>query len=307
VVGSDGFLHALNVQNGADLMPATSFVPANTRTMGLLIATDAEGVATAYAATTHGCGSQPAAVWAMQLGSEKKPVVAFQTNGATIAGSAGAAVGRDGTVYITTTSGSAPLSNALIALEAGTLKLKSSATVASAGFTSSPLVFSSNEKDVIAAAGRGKLYLFDSGAIASGPIAMAAVAGSEKFETGALASWLDEKNVRWIAVPSARGVVAFRVVETDGKPSLKHGWTSRDIAAPLSPLVVNGVLFTASRGSRLAPSVLYAIDASNGKDLWSSGRTITTAVGSGLSAGQGNVYVPGADSTLYAFGFAIEK
>jgi outer membrane protein assembly factor BamB len=53
--------------------------------------------------------------------------------------------------------------------------------------------------------------------------------------------------------------------------------------------------------------VLYAIDASNGKDVWSSGRTITTAVGSGLSAGQGNVYVPGADSTLYAFGFAIEK
>jgi hypothetical protein len=321
VVGSDGFLHALNVQNGADLMPATSFLPANTRAAGLLIATDAEGVATAYAATTHGCGSQPDAVWAMQLGSEKKPLVAFQTNGATIAGSAGAALGRDGTVYITTTSGSAPLSNALIALEAGTLKLKSSAAVADAGFTSSPLVFSAQAAgttdvvtagrnataDVVAVAGRGKLYLFDSSAIASGPIATAAVAGSEKFETGALATWLDEKNVRWIAVPSARGVVAFRVAETDGKPSLQSGWTSRDIAAPLSPLVVNGVLFTASRGSRLVPSVLYAIDASNGKDLWSSGRTITAAVGSGLSAGQGNVYVPGADSTLYAFGFAIEK
>jgi len=26
-----------------------------------------------------------------------------------------------------------------------------------------------------------------------------------------------------------------------------------------------------------------------------------------LSAGQGNVYLPGADCTLYAFGFAIEK
>jgi outer membrane protein assembly factor BamB len=331
VVGSDGFLHALNVQNGADLMPATSFLPPNTRAMGLLIATDAEGGATAYAATTHGCGSQPDAVWAMPLGSEKKPVVAYQTKGATIAGSAGAALGRDGTVYITTAAGSAPFSNALIALEAGTLKLKSSATVANAGFTSSPLVFpalsaglpasaeataarrslgeggKASAADVVAAAGKGKLYLFDSGAIASGPISTAAVAGSEKFETGALASWLDEKNVRWIAVPSARGVVAFRVVETGGKPSLEPGWTSRDIAAPLSPLVVNGVLFTASRGSRLVPSVLYAIDASNGKDLWSSGRTIAAAVGNGLSAGQGNVYVPGADSTLYAFGFAIEK
>jgi hypothetical protein len=37
------------------------------------------------------------------------------------------------------------------------------------------------------------------------------------------------------------------------------------------------------------------------------GRTITSSVRGGLSAGGGNVYAPGADSTLYAFGFAIEK
>ena len=39
-------------------------------------------------------------------------------------------------------------------------------------------------------------------------------------------------------------------------------------------------------------------------------RTITSSVRgglSGLSGGQGNVYVPGSDSTLYAFGFEIEK
>jgi hypothetical protein len=38
VVGSDGLPHALNVQNGVDLMPSTLFVPANTRTAGLPIA-----------------------------------------------------------------------------------------------------------------------------------------------------------------------------------------------------------------------------------------------------------------------------
>ena len=89
--------------------------------------------------------------------------------------------------------------------------------------------------------------------------------------------------------------------------ALQPGWTSRDIASPVSLLIVNGVLFTASSGTKAVPSVLYAIDASNGKDLWNSMRTITTSVRGGLSAGQGNVYVPGADSTLYAFGFAIEK
>lgn len=307
VVGNDGYLHALNVQNGADLMPATLFLPANTRATGLLIATDPDGVATAYAATTHGCGSQPDAVWAMELGSEKKNIVAFQTKGATIAGSAGPSIGRDGTVYVATGAGPPPLSSSIVALEPRTLKQKAIATVPNAGFTSSPVVLQLKDKEVLAAAGKGTLYLFDPSTLSSGPIATAAIAGSEKFEAGALASWLDDKNVRWIAVPSARGVVAFKVAETDGKPSLQPGWTSRDITTALSPLVVNGVLFTASRGSKLVPSVLYAIDASNGKDLWNSGRTITTSVRSGLSAGQGNVYVPGADGTLYAFGFAIEK
>ena len=307
VVGSDGFLHALNVQNGVDLMPPTLFLPANTRAAGLLIANAPDGGAVAYAATTHGCGSQPDGVWAMQLGSEKKDVVAFQPKDANIAGSAGFTLGRDGTVYLTTSNGSSPMSNQLIALESKTLKQKASATVAGADFSSSPLVFALKDKDIIAATGSGKLYLFDSAALPSGPIATAAVAGTEKFDPGALASWEDAQNARWIAVPSSRGIVTYKVAEDGGKLALQPGWTSHDIASPLPPVVVNGVLFAASSGTKAAPAVLYAIDASNGKDLWNSMRTITTSVRGGLSAGQGNVYVPGADSTLYAFGFAIEK
>jgi hypothetical protein len=308
VVGSDGFLHALNVQNGADLMPPTLFVPPNTRAAGLLVANLPDGGgAVAYAATTNGCGGQPDAVWAMELGSEKKDVVAFQPKDANIAGNAGFTIGRDGTVYVTTTSGSSPNSNQLIALEPKTLKQKASATVAGADFNSSPLVFALKDNDIIAATGSGKLYLFDSAALASGPIATVAVAGTDKFDPGALASWEDAQNARWIAVPSARGVVTFKVANDGGKLGLQPGWTSRDIPSPLPPLVVNGVLFAASGGSKAVPAVLYAIDASTGKDLWNSMRTITTSVRGGLSAGQGNVYVPGADSTLYAFGFAIEK
>lgn len=307
VVGSDGFLHALNVQNGVDLMPPTLFIPANTRAAGLLIATAPDGGAVAYAATTHGCGSQPDGVWAMELGSEKKDVVAFEPKEANIAGSAGFTLGRDGTVYLTTTSGSSSMSNQLIALEPKTLKQKAAATVAGANFNSSPLILAVKDKDMVAASGGGKLYLFDSAALAGGPIATAAVAGADKFEPGALASWEDAQNVRWIAVPSPHGIVTFKVADDNGKVALQPGWTSREMASPLPPLVVNGVLFTASSGTKAVPSVLYAIDASNGKDLWNSMRTITTSVRGGLSAGQGNVYVPGADSTLYAFGFAIEK
>jgi outer membrane protein assembly factor BamB len=307
VVGSDGLLHALNVQNGVDLMPPTLFIPANTRAAGLLIANVPDGGAVAYAATTHGCGTQPDGVWAMELGAGKKDVVAFQPKDAMIAGSAGLTLGRDGTVYLTTTSGSSPMSDQLIALESKTLKQKAAASVTGANFNSSPLVFAQKDKDIIAATGGGKLYLFDSAALANGPIATAAVAGAEKFAPGALASWEDAQNTRWIAVPSARGIVTYKVADDNGKFALQPGWTSRDIPSPLSPLVVNGVLFAASSGTKAVPAVLYAMDASTGKELWSSLRTITTSVRGGLSAGQGNVYVPGADSTLYAFGFAIEK
>ncbi len=308
VVGSDGFLHALNVQNGIDLMPPTLFVPANTRAAGLVIANLGEAGSVAYAATIHGCGSQPDAVWAMELGADsKKEVVAFQPKDAKIAGSGGVTLGRDGTVYVTTAGGSSPMSNQFIALESKTLKQKAAATVSNANFNSSPLVFSQKDKDVIAATGGGKLYLFDGAALASGPVASTAVAGSEKLESSALASWEDAQNTRWIAVLSSRGIVTFKVADDNGKLALQTGWTSRDIPSPLPPLVVNGVLFTASSGTKAVPSVLYAIDASNGKELWSSLRTIATSVRGGLSAGQGNVYVPGADGTLYAFGFAMEK
>ena len=101
--------------------------------------------------------------------------------------------------------------------------------------------------------------------------------------------------------------MTFKVTDDGGKLALQPGWTSRDIPSPLPPLVINGVMFTASSGTKAVPSVLYAIDAATGKELWSSLRAITTSVRSGLSAGQGNVYLPGADGTLYAFGFGIEK
>src|SRR5256885_2130823 len=94
-----------------------------------------------------------------------------------------------------------------------------------------------------------------------------------------------DSNPRPREFPAAvgRGFVTLKVSGDNGKVALQSGWVSRDIASPLPPLVVNGVLFTASAGTRTIPAVFYAIDASNGKDLWNSMRTITTSVRGGLS------------------------
>jgi len=306
VVGTDGYLHALNIQNGWDNMTPALFLPANTRAVGLIVATSDAG-AVAYAATTHGCGSQPDAVWAMDLSSPQKPVTAFKVGRATIAGSAGPTLGHDGTVYIATTNGSADTSNTLFALSPTTLTLKGAAKVANASFTSSPLVFPWKDKDAVLVAGGAKIYLFDPASLGSTPVVVSPSLGDLKFEAGALTSWTDAQGTRWVAASAARGVTAFKLVEQDGKPTFQTGWTSPPIASPLPPLVVNGVVFVVSTGTRAAPAVLYALDTATGKPLWNSGQTITSTVRGGLAAGQGNVFVPGSDSTLYAFGFEIEK
>jgi outer membrane protein assembly factor BamB len=77
--------------------------------------------------------------------------------------------------------------------------------------------------------------------------------------------------------------------------------------SPLTPLVVNGVVFAASGGQRSTPAVLYALDGASGKELWNSGRTVTSFVhGGGVSGGGSQVYLGTHDGTLYAFGFPIE-
>jgi outer membrane protein assembly factor BamB len=103
--------------------------------------------------------------------------------------------------------------------------------------------------------------------------------------------------------------------------ALVKGWQSRPIAAPLAPIVLNGIVFAAASGEyrgteadlpaaerakRSTPAVLYALDAATGKELWSSGTTITSFARAGLSAGGGQVYLVTYDNTLYAFGIPLE-
>ena len=97
---------------------------------------------------------------------------------------------------------------------------------------------------------------------------------------------------------------------------------SRDLTSPITPLVMNGVVFAvagggasgtpqataAQRAQRSKPAVLYALDATTGKELWTSGTAITSPVfGVGPSGGDGQVYVVAYDGTVYAFGMPMER
>jgi outer membrane protein assembly factor BamB len=102
-------------------------------------------------------------------------------------------------------------------------------------------------------------------------------------------------------------IIALEVVDDGGKLSLRPDWVSRDLTSPVTPIIVNGVMFALSRGSAM-PAVLYAMKAVDGKDLWNSGTTITShAPGRSFWSATGQVYVGASDGTVYAFGFAMER
>ena len=96
---------------------------------------------------------------------------------------------------------------------------------------------------------------------------------------------------------------------------------SRDLTSPITPLVMNGVVFAVAGGGAsgrrsdcgaASPTVqagrsLRARRAT-GKELWTSGTAITSPVfGVGPSGGDGQVYVVTYDGTVYAFGMPVER
>jgi hypothetical protein len=117
-------------------------------------------------------------------------------------------------------------------------------------------------------------------------------------------------------------VVALKVAGGAGKPSLAPAWVSPDLTSPITPLIVNGVVFAVSTGRpadaagasaadvarRAEPAVLHALNGTNGAELWNSGKTMTSFLaGTSFWSATGQVYVGTFDGTVYAFGSAMER
>jgi outer membrane protein assembly factor BamB len=102
-------------------------------------------------------------------------------------------------------------------------------------------------------------------------------------------------------------LLAVKLVHQDGKFSVQPAWVSQNIAAPLTPIVVNGVAFAVS-GASNAPAGLYALHGVTGRTLWQSEKTITSPLsGRSFWVGSGHAFVGTRDGTVYAFGFAMER
>ena len=206
-----------------------------------------------------------------------------------------------------------------------TLEVKDWFTRDGADFNTTPVVFRHKGHDYLAVTGNdGRLYLLDGASLGGAdhktPLFVSDASAPPNAAAG-LATWQDADGTRWVLAPGAEGIVAMKVIEKGGKATLEPGWRSRAIPAPLTPIVVNGIVFAAASGEyrgsepnlpaaerakRSTPAVLYALDATTGKELWSSGTTITSFARGGLAAGGGQVYLVTYDNTLYAFGIPLE-
>ena len=339
-ISSGGMVHALNAQTGEDLIKPTKLLPPNAKVIGSAFIGD-----TLYAATTDNCGGAANGVYALTFAGDTPTVSSWDAKGAAVVGSVAPTFTTDGKALVATGAGSSEFANAIVALDGKSL---AGLDWFSPGtpFVSSPVVFSMGGKELVAAANKdGRIYLLDAASLGGAdhktPLAKSPqyAAGTSDFGAGSLATWQDADGTRWLLAATAGAphadatfaatngsitngaIVAFKVVDQGGTPSLQPGWISRDLASPVAPLVMNGIVFAvasgeaagtpqmtaAQRAQRSKPAVLYALDAATGKELWNSGTTITSFVhGIGPSGGDSQIYVVTYDGMLYAFGIPLE-
>jgi len=123
-------------------------------------------------------------------------------------------------------------------------------------------------------------------------------------------------------------IMAFQVVDDAGKISAVPVWTSANMIMPDPPVVANGVVYALSTGGQAMQNMahpgekrltydvssvlrstpvsnmaLYAYDAESGKQLWSSGKTLTDWVHfSEPVVALGKIFVATHDGHVIAFG-----
>ena len=336
-VSSDGFLHTLNSSTGADLLPPVSFVPAHSNVSALNVVNNV-----IYAATTNRCGGKANALYAVDLTSEDKKVSKFEVNGGEISGIGATAIGADGTVYVQISRGKdkqpAQYDDSLVALTPeltvkGYFKLPETPASPRQQGGITPVVFTWKDKEmVVTGASDGSVYLLDAASL-GGADHKTPLARTEPLTTGAkeaaglqggFATWYDaDSETRWIYAPvwgpvgstaqfsakngdvSNGGIVAFQLVDQNGHPTLKQAWVSRNIVAPAAPAIANGIVFVLSNGNATSPAVLYALNGTTGKELYSSGKMATTfSHPGGVAIANGRVYFTTHDNTVYCLGFS---
>jgi outer membrane protein assembly factor BamB len=293
-LSADGKVHTISPITGIDISGPIDFLPSDLSVSSLNFFAN-----TLYAVTARTCESTRSKVWAVQV----------QGHEAVTSWPAGAiTIGNDGTVYLTIAGD---------VLQTRSLKLQELYTplkdkVADA----TPVFFTWGGHELIAASSQaGGTLLLDAGGMGAKPQHEPIVRSEPLMnDSGApqltsLASWESPEGVRWVYAANGR-IRAFKVGEKDHAPVLRPTWESKGFYNSATPVIANGVVYTLA-GTRSPEqhevrSTLYALDATTGQRLYSSGETVPADAHSGLAVANGHVCFGGSNETIYCFGLPFE-
>ena len=282
MLGPDGKLHELNLDDGSELRPAVDFVPAGLDAQSMNIADNV------IYTVTQSCGQTPSAVYALDTAVPTPKAVSFSSI-APIHSTGGPAISADGTIYVQTGNGSSDAAkgsyaNAVMALEAKQLTVKDyvmlppgDAKEENGMNITTPVLFSYQGRELVVTAGKdGRLYLLDANSLGGSdhktPVSRTeAIVNPEPQEADKgiwrnLASYATLDGTRYVLatvwgalrdgfkVPAENGktpngsVVAFRLAEENGNLSLTPAWVSHDLMTPDPPVIAQGIVFALSNG-----------------------------------------------------------
>ena len=220
VISGDGDLHAVNINTGDDLAPPMKFLPPNGKPYSLAIVNNV-----VYTITGQGCGGTPNSVYSVDLADPAKTVRYWRSGSGGLWGTAGPAIGSDGTVYAETGDGQYDpqtnrYANSVVALTPVELKLKDWYTPTNAEWlwkrdldmNVTPVVFPYKGRDLIVGSGKeGRFFLLDSASLGGPdhrtPLYRSDLISNEDVDFagagtwGSLATWQDPTGTRWVLAP----------------------------------------------------------------------------------------------------------
>jgi hypothetical protein len=322
-VSGDGMFRRLGLVSGKDVQRPARFLPAGAKFSDLIAVGDM-----AYTSTSGSCGGAPRGIWAINISGDPASVVSWKTNGGDPIGSV--AFSTTGTLFAAIGPGrlraegapagqaaQAGYANAIVALDPKTLAIKDWFSQPGVEFISAPVLFEDEGRNIVVVTTRdGSLLLLDAASL-GGPNHSTPLVSMRSITDVALtaqqpAMWVERaaaegSGTRWLLVPTTSAVVALKVVRQSGAYAIQPGWISEHVAAPLTPIVVNGVAFAVA-GARNQPARLVALNATTGKTMWQSERAMSRAVsGRSFWTGSGHMFVGTVDGTVHAFGFDMER
>lgn len=258
-------------------------------------------------------------MWGIAAGRSKAALISYDAEKTGASSFSTTTIGRNSKIYLLAKRESGTgASQSLLALNAATLHLEKSWPLPETGVKNvqsigrnleiAPSSFQWRGQTLLAGtSSNGNLFLLNvdrDRKIATDPFTAKAPADDTYFGNIVVRP---EKSETWIyALCQTQGsakVVAFKLVNSKGKASLKQIWNSNTPTKPRYAAVANGVLYVTSDA---AEGTLSAFDADGGKKLYASDAQSSAAEPSAPAIANGHVCFTAKDLTLRCFGLPLD-